>query len=261
MARRRPSRAHGRAARSPPRAPRVPPEDDVAAAMISAQIPCICWSVACARARSRRSTCPQRYPPGRGCLRRRGYLVARLDSAVEAVARLAARAREHGADPVLLIATAAVRDAANAGELATAIRAHRPGMQTIGGEREAALPTAAPGRRRCGDPAGLRRGRRQHRGDPRRGRPVTLQTSLPIGSSRLARQFTSDPPAAADGPGLRRGRPYPGGRAGWRPERLIVTGGTATALAQVAGGSGAALRHAARRTTPYSGEHRGTVGG
>lgn len=166
---------------------------------------------------------------------------ARMDSAVEAVVRLAGRARERGADPILLIATAAVRDAANAGDLATAIH-QRTGlqMQTIDGEREAALTYrgAAAGEEAstlqvCDVGGGSTEVIRAESG------AVTLQTSLPIGSSRLARHFTADPPSAAEvaashDEATRTLAAVPA----WRPERLIVTGGTATALAQVAGGSG-----------------------
>src|SRR5918912_4400403 len=65
---------------------------------------------------------------------------ARLVRTVEAVERLAQRARDHGARTALLIATAAVRDASNAADLAAAVQ-QRTGieMRIIGGEQEAVL--------------------------------------------------------------------------------------------------------------------------
>jgi exopolyphosphatase/guanosine-5'-triphosphate,3'-diphosphate pyrophosphatase len=163
---------------------------------------------------------------------------ARLENAVEAVARLVARARERGADPILLIATAAVRDAANADELAAAIH-ERAGiaMQTISGEREATLTYrgAAAGEEAatlqvCDVGGGSTEVIRAEAGT------VTLQTSLPMGSSRLSRSFTADPPAAGEIERVHQeAARVLAGLPAWRPERLIVTGGTATALAQVAG--------------------------
>jgi exopolyphosphatase/guanosine-5'-triphosphate,3'-diphosphate pyrophosphatase len=65
---------------------------------------------------------------------------ARLVRAVEAVAQLIRRAQDHGAPTVLLIETAAVRDAGNADDLAASVQ-QRTGieMRIIGGEHEAAL--------------------------------------------------------------------------------------------------------------------------
>ena len=148
------------------------------------------------------------------------------------------RARERGADPILLIATAAVRDAANAAELAAAIR-ERAGiaMQTISGEREATLTYrgAAAGEEAatlqvCDVGGGSTEVIRAEAGT------VTLQTSLPMGSSRLSRSFTADPPAAGEIERVHEEAARTlAGLPAWRPARLIVTGGTATALAQVAG--------------------------
>ena len=68
----------------------------------------------------------------RGCIS-----PARLAEAVDAVARLAHHAREGGASPILLVATAAVRDAANADDVAAAVH-ERTGLQLqlIDGKRE-----------------------------------------------------------------------------------------------------------------------------
>src|SRR5207248_4949656 len=76
---------------------------------------------------------------------------------------------------------------------------------------------------------------------------VTLQTSLPLGSSRLSRLTPGDPPtadevAAASAEAERVLAALPA----WRPARLVVTGGTATALARVMGSTG--RRYEIRRT-------------
>lgn len=165
----------------------------------------------------------------------------RLSSAVDAVVAMARRARERGAAAVLLTATAAVRDASNADELAAAVR-DRAGleMQAISGEREAELTyrgaTAgedAASVQVCDVGGGSTEVIRAVGGR------VTVQTSLAIGSSRLSRHITADPPtpdelavvSAAAETAL-------AGLQPWRPARLIVTGGTATALARVAGNTG-----------------------
>jgi len=123
---------------------------------------------------------------------------ARLGEAVDAVARLAHRAREGGANPILLVATAAVRDAANADDLAAAVR-ERTGiqLQLIDGEREARLTYrgAAAGEdasrlQVCDVGGGSTEVIRAEGGH------VTLQTSLPLGSSRLSRLCPTDPPTA-----------------------------------------------------------------
>jgi len=166
----------------------------------------------------------------------------RLDRAVETVARLAARARQQGAETVVLVATAAVRDASNAAELATAVR-ERDGLdlEIISGEREAALtyrgavagqdPRATSGAVQVCDVGGG--STEVIRAEAGR---IVLETSLQLGSSRLSRPYTSDPPGRDE---LERTRdtvtralaalpPY-------RPTLLAVTGGTAAALIRVAG--------------------------
>lgn len=165
----------------------------------------------------------------------------RLSRAVEAVAALAQRARDRGATTVVLVATAAVRDAANANDLAAAVH-DRAGLeiQAISGEREAELTyrgasagEEAPALQVCDVGGGSTEVIRAESG------LVTLQTSLPIGSSRLSRHVTADPPMpdeviSAYNEAARAIAALPP----WRPARLIVTGGTATALAVVAGGTG-----------------------
>jgi exopolyphosphatase/guanosine-5'-triphosphate,3'-diphosphate pyrophosphatase len=163
---------------------------------------------------------------------------ARLAEAVDAVARLVQRARAAGANAVLLVATAAVRDAANADDVATAVR-ERTGLQLrlIDGEREARLTYRgasagedASSLQVCDVGGGSTEVIRAEGGG------LTLQTSLPLGSSRLSRLTPTDPPtadevAAASAEAERVLAALPG----WHPARLVVTGGTATALAQVMG--------------------------
>ena len=164
----------------------------------------------------------------------------RMAHAVEALATLARRARERGADTVLLVATAAVRDAANAGDLVAAVR-ERTGLELrlIGGEREAELTYrgASAGEESaslqvCDVGGGSTEVIRAEGGR------VTLQTSLPLGSSRLSRFYSSDPPTPGDVARVYdEARHVLGALPAWRPARLIVTGGTATAQARVAGGT------------------------
>src|SRR5918911_2283458 len=167
--------------------------------------------------------------------------LARLVRAVEAVERLAQRVRDHGARTVLLLATAAVRDARNAADLAAAVQ-QRTGieMRTIGGEHEAALTfrgasagEEAPSLQVCDVGGGSTEVIRAEAGR------IILQTSLPIGSARLSRLFTSDPPTA--GEVVRAQEEAERVLAvlpPWKPSRLLVTGSAATTLARVAGGTG-----------------------
>lgn len=162
----------------------------------------------------------------------------RLAAAVEALETLTQRARDRGATSIALVATAAVRDAANADELVAAVR-QRTGLelQLIGGDREAALTyrgasagEEASSLQVCDVGGGSTEVIRAEGG------VVTLQTSLPLGSSRLSRLCPSDPPTASEV-----ARAYDEARRvldavpRWRPVRLIVTGGTATALTRLAG--------------------------
>jgi exopolyphosphatase / guanosine-5'-triphosphate,3'-diphosphate pyrophosphatase len=166
---------------------------------------------------------------------------ARLVRAVEVVERLARRARDHGARTVLLIATAAVRDASNAADLGAAVQ-QRTGieMRTIGGAQEAALTfrgasagEEAPSLQVCDVGGGSTEVIRAEAGR------IILQTSLPIGSARLSRLFTSDPPTAGEVARAHEEAEHVlAALPPWKPGRLLVTGGTATTLARVAGGTG-----------------------
>jgi len=164
-----------------------------------------------------------------------------LDRAIAAVQRLAERARSRGARVARLVATAAVRDASNRDEVVAAVR-RRSGLdlELISGEREAALSYrgAAAGEtgagvdsvQVCDVGGGSTEVIRVEDGR------FTLQTSLPLGSSRLADLYQSDPPTAdelsrVEAAAARELAALPA----WRPARLIVTGGTATTLAHVAG--------------------------
>ena len=166
---------------------------------------------------------------------------ARLVRTVEAVERLARRARDHGARTVLLIATAAVRDASNAADLAAAVQ-QRAGieMRTIGGEHEAALTfrgasagEEAPSLQVCDVGGGSTEVIRAEAGR------IILQTSLPIGSARLCRLSTSDPPTTGEvARAHEEAERVLAALPPWTPSRLLVTGGAATTLAWVAGSTG-----------------------
>jgi exopolyphosphatase/guanosine-5'-triphosphate,3'-diphosphate pyrophosphatase len=161
-----------------------------------------------------------------------------LDRAVAAVEKLVERARSKDAKVVRLVATAAVRDATNKDDLIAAVR-RRTGLdlEIIDGEREAALSYqgASAGedggaQQVCDVGGGSTEVIRAEHGH------IILQTSLPLGSSRLADLYHADPPAAdelarVDDAATRALTGLPE----WRPARLIVTGGTATTLAHVAG--------------------------
>ncbi len=163
---------------------------------------------------------------------------ARLEAVARAVAGLVRLAREHGAEHIALVGTAAVRDAANAAELIAALR-DSAGIapEVISGEREAELTYrgAAAGETAsslqvCDVGGGSTEVIRAEEGR------VILRTSLPIGSARLSRAFKADPPtggeiAVAVGAATRAAAALPA----WQPERVIVTGGSATALARIAG--------------------------
>ena len=163
---------------------------------------------------------------------------ARIATAAKAVATLAQRAREHGAGDVLLVATAAVRDAANADDLAASVHG-RSGLnlRAISGDQEAMLTYrgAAAGEDALSLEVCDVGGGSTEVIQAERGR-VIFHTSLPVGSSRLSRSLIADPP----GPGeiaqiVDEAGAILSALPGWQPERLIVTGGTATALARVAG--------------------------
>ncbi len=161
-----------------------------------------------------------------------------MDRAVAAVHRLAERARSRGAQVVRLVATAAVRDATNRDEVVAAVR-ERTGLdlEIISGEREADLSYLGASAGEEGDSlqvcdvgGGSTEVIRSDHGH------IALRTSLPLGSSRLADLYQSDPPGAdelarveAAAAGALTGLPA------WQLDRLIVTGGTATTLAHIAG--------------------------
>jgi len=173
----------------------------------------------------------------------------RLAEAADAVARLVERARGDGAGTILLVATAAVRDAANADDLVAAVRERTAlDLQTIDGEREAQLTYRGAS---SGEEGGSLQVCDVGGGSTEiiraEGGTVTLETSLPLGSSRLTRSDAADPPtdaqvAAAYDAAVRALTALPP----FHPMRLIVTGGTATALATVGGsaaGTGTTRRY------------------
>src|SRR3982750_3852079 len=65
------------------------------------------------------------------------------------------------------------------------------------------------------------------------------QPPLPIGSARLSRLFTSDPPTAGEvARAHEEAERVLAALPPWKPGRLLVTGSTATTLARVAGSTG-----------------------
>lgn len=164
-----------------------------------------------------------------------------IDRAAAAAQGLAARARARGAEVVRLVATAAVRDAANRADVVAAVRAATGlDLEIIGGEREATLSYrgAAAGEdaaslQVCDVGGGSTEIIRAEQGH------ITLQTSLPLGSSRLADLYHADPPVADELARVEEAAARAlASLPGWRPARLVVTGGTATTLARLAGATG-----------------------
>src|ERR671939_355093 len=113
-------------------------------------------------------------------------------------------------------------------------------MRIIGGEQEAVLTfrgasagEEAPSLQVCDVGGGSTEVIRAEAGR------IILQTSLPIGSARLCRLFTSDPPTAGEvARAHEEAERVLVALLPWKPGRLLITGGTATTLARVAGGTG-----------------------
>ena len=124
----------------------------------------------------------------------------KIDETAAAVANQAERARRMGAEAMRVVATAAIRRAANAGELAEAVeqRAERSAGGALRRRRGSARVqgSRAGARRRSGSLAVVDVGGGSTEiafGDPD-GR-IAHATSVPIGSSTLAeRHLTTDPP-------------------------------------------------------------------
>ena len=162
---------------------------------------------------------------------------ARLERAVATVEEFRRIAAAHGADPILLVATSAVRDAANGPELCERIAAVS-GLEVgiVDGDREAALTFA--GATAGQSPAGTVLVGDLGGGSleliAARDGAVLSARSLQLGSGRLTeRHMAADPPdramiAAAEADA--RGTIAPHVAAIPPPDRLILVGGTATSL-------------------------------
>lgn len=137
---------------------------------------------------------------------------ATIERVAEVAAGQARRAREHGADEVVVVATAAIRDAPNRGELVGAVeRALGAPLRVLSGEEEARLAflgaTRALGA--LGETSGpvalgdvavvdVGGGSTELAVGAADGE-VAWWSSLPVGSSVLARaHLVSDPPSAAE---------------------------------------------------------------
>lgn len=167
---------------------------------------------------------------------------ARMEWASSTIRRQVALARSYGADAVLAVATEALRSAANGGELIERVRRETGvTIHLVSGAQEAALTywgatsglKPIKGRRAVVDMGGgsleLALGS---------GRTVDWRVSLPLGSGAISRRhILSDPPTAAEEASVERvvretllaqAPPPPVAQA-------IVCGGTASALAAIAG--------------------------
>lgn len=164
-----------------------------------------------------------------------------LRRTVEAISAYAARCRDAGCDPIRIIATSAVRDAANSDDFARAVReATGCEPETLSGEREARLgflgatiALDAPGPYLMVDIGGgsteLVRGHRE----------AEVWISLDIGAVRLTeRHIVADPPTHAEQEAVRADAARhldEAARAlgGERPATLVGLAGTITTLAAI----------------------------
>lgn len=165
----------------------------------------------------------------------------KLDETAAVVAAQAARARELGARHLRAVGTAAIRNAANAPELVSAVEARaQVVLEVLTGEAEArlAFDGAARAVGGSGTLAVLDVGGGSTEiavGDAAAG--VTAADSIPIGSSMLARRhFHSDPPTAAELDAARQDvtaamRPFEAPAV----DRVVAVGGSAGSLQHIAG--------------------------
>jgi exopolyphosphatase / guanosine-5'-triphosphate,3'-diphosphate pyrophosphatase len=170
------------------------------------------------------------------------------DATVADVAELVAAhvgvARQHGADHVRAVATAAIRRAPNRDALCRAVRAVAGvDVEILSGEEEAALAFAGALASLDGPPTGLIGvidvgGGSSELVTGTVADGVTWSTSLAVGSGVLAeRHLRSDPPALDELAAVR--AEIDGALAGVRPpapRTVLAVGGSATALAGEAGG-------------------------
>ena len=165
----------------------------------------------------------------------------KIDETAAAVANQAERARRMGAEAIRVVATAAIRRAANAGELAQAVeqRADVP-LEVLSGDDEARLAYegAAHALGGSGSLAVVDVGGGSTEiafGDPD-GR-IAHATSVPIGSSTLAeRHLTTDPPSMEQIAAARADVAEAFENLETRPvERAAAIGGSASSLEHLAG--------------------------
>ena len=166
----------------------------------------------------------------------------KIEETAEVVSTQAGRARELGAEKIRVVATAAIRAAANAADLTRAIEA-RAGirLEVLQGEEEARL--AFRGAAYVVDPAGtlavidLGGGSTEIAVGTADGR-VTRADSIPIGSSVLTeRHLRSDPPTDVELDAIREdvARAFDA----YEPpdvDEAVAVGGSASSLLHVAGG-------------------------
>jgi exopolyphosphatase/guanosine-5'-triphosphate,3'-diphosphate pyrophosphatase len=169
---------------------------------------------------------------------------AKVAEVASVVARQVAIAGELGAQDVRVVATAAVRQAANGPALVTAIeRACGASLEILGGEEEARLAFAgAVGM--LAEPPGGQLGVVDVGGGSTElvvgtwAAGVTWSVSLPVGSSVVTEaDLPTDPPSPAELARLRRklARVFAGVEVP-RPVRAYAVGGSATSLQRLVGG-------------------------
>ena len=165
------------------------------------------------------------------------------DQAVATVRRFRLLAEAAGATEILAKATAAIRRAANGGEVVDRIRAETGvHVDVIGGLEEARLifgAVRAVGGARPVTRAVLRPRRRQPRGDGRRRQRLMWATSVPLGVARLSADFVqSDPISKRDRRALRDHieavlAPVVVDVAGFEPKLAVGSSGTLESLAEM----------------------------
>ena len=142
---------------------------------------------------------------GAGAGRRGPIPRAKLEETAETVARQAETARDLGAFEIVVVATAAVREAPNAGALAAAVESRSGlGVRILGAREEAALAFLGATHALGGPPedrvavVDVGGGSSEVAvGSPAEG--MTWSESLPVGSGLLAdAYFASDPPAKGE---------------------------------------------------------------
>jgi exopolyphosphatase / guanosine-5'-triphosphate,3'-diphosphate pyrophosphatase len=181
---------------------------------------------------------------GAGCGPDGAIAPAKVAEVAGVVARQLAVARELGAQEVRVVATAAVRQAANGAALVAAIeRSCGADLEILGGEDEARLAFAGAVGMLAEPPAGQLGVVDVGGGSTELvvgtwAAGVTWSVSLPVGSSVVtAADLPTDPPSPAELARLRRrlARVFAGVEVP-RPVRAYAVGGSATSLQRLVGG-------------------------